>query len=167
MNDDFLSLYDYNRWANVRVLEACRKLTAEQYGAEPVPGWSSARSTLTHIAVVTEGWLRGVTGENVETFLTEAEMPAVDDAARLLERADQIIDGLLPRLTHEWLTAPMTLRGRGRALVLPPWVILRHVVNHSTYHRGQLASKLKRFGIEQPATDFLFWGLEKFPQKAS
>jgi DinB family len=52
----------------------------------------------------------------------------------------------------------MTLRGRGRSIVLPPWAILRHVVNHSSYHRGQVASKLKRFGIEQSATDLLFWG---------
>ena len=45
--------------------------------------------------------------------------------------------------------------------VLPPWAVLRHIVNHSTYHRGQVASKLKRFGIEQPATDFIFWMFEQ------
>jgi uncharacterized damage-inducible protein DinB len=41
--------------------------------------------------------------------------------------------------------------------------VLRHVVNHPTYHRGQVASKLKRLGVEQPATDFLFWALEQMP----
>ena len=46
MNDDFASLYAYNRWADRRILEACRKLTPEQYGAEPVPGWSSVRSSI-------------------------------------------------------------------------------------------------------------------------
>ena len=55
MNDDFVSLFAYNRWADRRVLGACRKLTAEQYIAEPVPGWSSVRSSIVHIAVVTEG----------------------------------------------------------------------------------------------------------------
>ena len=39
--------------------------------------------------------------------------------------------------------------------------MLRHIVNHSTYHRGQVASKLKRFGIEQPNTDFFFWAIEQ------
>ena len=34
--------------------------------------------------------------------------------------------------------------------------ILLHVVLHSAYHRGQAASKLKRFGVEQPATDVVF-----------
>jgi uncharacterized damage-inducible protein DinB len=43
--------------------------------------------------------------------------------------------------------------------------VLRHVVNHSTYHRGQVASKLKRFGVEQPLTDFVFWVMEQAPQQ--
>jgi len=166
MNDDFDSLYAYNRWANVRVLDACRKLTAEQYVAEPVPGWSSVRSTIVHIATVTEGWLRGLAGAAVGDVLTEADLPAVDDAARLLERADRILDDLRPQLTPERLITLQTLSGRGRTAILPPWVVLRHIVNHSTYHRGQVASKLKRFGVEQPATDFVFWAIEQIPQKA-
>jgi uncharacterized damage-inducible protein DinB len=40
-------------------------------------------------------------------------------------------------------------------------MVLRHVVNHSTYHRGQVAAKLKRLGIDQPATDFVFWAREQ------
>ena len=41
-NDDRrlrFALSPINRWADRRVLEACRKLTAEQYVAEPAPGW--------------------------------------------------------------------------------------------------------------------------------
>src|SRR5271166_1194157 len=51
MQDDVVALFAYDRWANNRVLDACRKLTAEQYVAEPVPGWSSVRSTISHIAL--------------------------------------------------------------------------------------------------------------------
>jgi uncharacterized damage-inducible protein DinB len=35
--------------------------------------------------------------------------------------------------------------------------ILFHVVNHSTYHRGQIASDLKQCGIEPVVTDFIFY----------
>jgi hypothetical protein len=52
MQDDAVALFAYDRWANLKVLDACRKLTAEQYVAEPVPGWSSVRSTIYHIAWV-------------------------------------------------------------------------------------------------------------------
>jgi uncharacterized damage-inducible protein DinB len=34
--------------------------------------------------------------------------------------------------------------------------ILYHVVNHSTYHRGQVASLLRQAGIDPPVTDFVF-----------
>jgi len=160
INDDIASLYDFNRWADRKVLQACRSLTAEQYVAEPVPGWSSVSSTILHIAMVTDGWLRGLTGEVVEKFLTEAEVATPDDAERCLDRAYETLNRL-PFRSPEWLSTPMTLRGAGRTIVLPPWTILRHVVNHSSYHRGQVASKLKRCGIEQPATDLLFWAMEQ------
>jgi uncharacterized damage-inducible protein DinB len=165
MTDDFASLFAYNRWANARVLDACRKLTPEQYTAEPVPNWSSIRSTIYHIAIVTDGWLRGLAADPDESLPTEAEIAMVDDAERLLERAYRRFDEMLPSLTPERLAAPVTLKRRGRVATLPPWAVLRHIVNHSTYHRGQVASKLKRFGVEQPATDFVFWVFEQVPQQ--
>lgn len=166
MNDDFVSLFDFNRWADRRVLEACRKLSPEQYVAEPVPGWSSVRSTIVHIAVVTDGWLHGLESESDQDVLTESELPTVDDAERLLDRANRVFDGLVPKLTPEWLATPRTMRRRNRTAILPPWAVLRHIVNHSTYHRGQVAAKLKRLGVEQPATDLAFWAIEKIPQTA-
>jgi uncharacterized damage-inducible protein DinB len=165
MHDDFASLFAFNRWANARLLEACRKLTPEQYAAEPVPGWSSVRSTVCHIAIVTEGWLRGLANDPDDRFPTEADLPTVDDAAALLDRAYRRFDELLPTLTPKRLSTPVTLRRRGRSATLPPWVVLRHIVNHTTYHRGQVASKLKRFGIQQPETDLVYWAFEQVPQE--
>lgn len=166
MTDDFATLFEYNRVANRRILEACRKLTPEQYAAEPVPGWSSVRSTVVHIAVVTEAWLRGLVNDPDEGIATEADLPTIDDAERLLARADRHLDTILPTMTPERLATPVTLRRRGRTATLPPWALFRHVVNHATYHRGQIASKLKRFGIEAPSTDLGMWVLEHIPQQA-
>jgi uncharacterized damage-inducible protein DinB len=166
MNDDFVSLFTFNRWANARMLDACRKLTPEQYAAEPVPGWTSVRATVWHIAVVTEGWLRGLANDPDESLPTEAELAMVDDAQRLLERAYRRFDELLPALTPDWLATPVTYSRRGRTATLPPWVVLRHIVNHTTYHRGQVASKLKRFGIQQAETDLVYWVFEQIPQQA-
>jgi uncharacterized damage-inducible protein DinB len=165
MNDDFETLFAFNRWANDKMLGACRKLTPEQYAAEPVPGWSSVRSTVYHIAVVTEGWLRGLKGDPDESVPTEAEVATADDAERLLERAYKHLDEILATFTPQRLATPVTLRRRGRSATLPPWAVLRHVVNHTTYHRGQVASKLKRLGVQQPETDFLFFALERVPQQ--
>jgi uncharacterized damage-inducible protein DinB len=165
MQDDVVALFAYDRWANAKVLDACRKLTAEQYVAEPVPGWSSVRSTIYHVAMVTEFHLRTLASDPDHGIPTEADLATVDDAARLLERAYRRFEELRPMLTPERLNTLLTVRGLGRTFTLPRWAMLRHTVNHSTYHRGQVASKLKRFGIEQPVTDFFFWVIEQIPQE--
>src|SRR5439155_22155692 len=99
-----------------------------------------------------------------QSFPSEAEVATPDDAARVVERAYRTFDGLLPTLTPQLLATPRTFSRRGRTAVLPPWVVLRHVVNHTTYHRGQVASKLKRFGVQQAETDLVYWALEQVPQ---
>ncbi len=163
-NDDFQALYAYNRWADGKILDACRTLTPEQYVAEPAPGWSSVRATVHHIAIVTNGWLRGLAGDELGEMPTEDQIPTVDEAQRLLTEADAALNRLLSALTPELLATPKTLSRRGRIITVPPWVILRHVANHSTYHRGQIAAKLKRLGVEPPGTDLIFWSLEQWPQ---
>ena len=165
MQDDFVALFAYDRWANRKVLDACRKLTAEQYVAEPVPGWSSVRSTVYHIALVTEVHLRTLAGDPDDSIPTEAELATVDDAARLLERAYRRFEELQTTLTPERLNTVFTLRRHGRTATLQPCAMLRHKVKHSTTHRGQVAAKLKRLGVEQPATDFFFWVIEQIPQE--
>jgi uncharacterized damage-inducible protein DinB len=166
MQDDIVALFAYDRWANRKVLDACRKLTAEQYVAEPVPGWSSVRSTISHIALATEFKLRTLADGPDDRMPTEADLATADDAAQLLERAYRRFEELRATLTPERLNTMLTLRAIGRTFTLPRWAILRHIVNHSTYHRGQVASKLKRFGIDQSITDFFWWMIEQVPQEA-
>ena len=89
MQDDVVALFAYDRWANTKVLDACRKLTAEQYVAEPVPGWSSVRSTIYHIAMATEFNLRTLASDPDGRIPTETDLATVDDVAQLLERAYQ------------------------------------------------------------------------------
>ena len=165
MQDDVVALFAYDRWANDKVLDACRKLTPQQYVAEPAPGWSSVRSTVYHIALVTEIHLRTLVGDPDDSLPTEADLATVDDAARLLDRAHRRFEELGPMLTPQWLNTHLTLRWPGGTATPPRWAMLRHIVNHSTYHRGQVASKLKRFGVEQPMTDFIWWVMEQVPQE--
>jgi uncharacterized damage-inducible protein DinB len=165
MQDDVVALFAYDRWANSKVLDACRKLTAEQYDAEPVPGWSSVRSTIYHIAWVTAFHLRTLAGDPDKSIPTEADLATVEEAALLLGRAYRRFEELRSTLTPERLDSMLTVHPPGLpSMKLPRWAMLRHIVSHSTYHRGQVASKLKRFGIEQPCTDFFFWAIEQIPQ---
>jgi uncharacterized damage-inducible protein DinB len=147
-------------------LDACRNLTAEQYVAEPVPGWSSIRSTVYHIAMATEWNLRTLVGDPDDRVPNEADLATADDAAAFLEHVYRRFDELRPALAPERLNTLLTVRWPGGSATLPQWAMLRHIVNHATYHRGQIASKLKRFGIDPPNTDFFFWAAEQTRQES-
>jgi uncharacterized damage-inducible protein DinB len=79
-----VALLAYDQWANRKVLDACRKLTSEQYVAEPAAGWLSVRWTICHIALATEFNLRTLAGDRDDRIPTEAELVTVDDVAQLL-----------------------------------------------------------------------------------
>jgi uncharacterized damage-inducible protein DinB len=161
MHDDFPALFDYSRWADGLLLDACRALSPEQYAAEPAPGWTPVRDTLAHMALVLDTWTRTLAGENVAAFPDPTALRTADDAAAVLEGAYERVAGLLPGLTPEALAAPREYRGLGRVVTVPPWVLLRHLVNHGTHHRGQVASKLARLGAKPPGTDLVFWAVAR------
>src|SRR5437016_1816449 len=94
MQDDIVALFAYDRWANGKMLDACRRLTAEQFGAEPAAGWSSVHKTISHIALATEHNLRSLAGSTDVPMPTEAELVTVDDVDRLLKSSYHRVDEL-------------------------------------------------------------------------
>lgn len=165
MRDDLLGLYAYNRWADRRLMEKVRLLSAEQYAQEPAPGWPSIRSTLVHLAGATDIWARRLAGEVVTSRPTEAEVASVSDVEQLFAKGHDAFDRLLATVTPEELNSVWSYRNfAGQDCRTPLWAVYRHVANHATYHRGQVASKLGRLGIEPPITDLVFWAMEQTPQ---
>ncbi|WP_435008602.1 DinB family protein [Tundrisphaera lichenicola] len=165
MTDDLATLFAYNRWADARVLEACRSVPADRYAAEVAPGWASLRSTIVHMAGAAQIWAKRFHGETSMKFYEESDLPTLDEAAQLLASAQDRLESLVAGQTPETLEAPFTYRNmRGITASAPLWAALRHVVNHATYHRGQVASKLKQLGVEPPVTDFVFYAIEQTPQ---
>jgi len=166
MQDDFRALFAYNRWADERVLTACRALPADAYTRELPGGMTSLRATLVHIAVATHSWSLRIRGQAVVPT-AETELPTVEDAARLLVEAHEDFARLLPTLIPKRLAAIFTYRNlRNEERRLPFWAVLRHVVNHASYHRGQVAVKLRRLGAEPPATDLVLWAIEQTARSA-
>lgn len=165
IQDDIPSLFAYTRWADGRIVDAVRLLTPEQFQREPVPGWTSVRSTLFHAGIVMTVWARGLAGAPYDPIPAEADFPGLDDVERLLGQGHDAFDRLIAGLTPERLASIWEgLDPRGTRRRLPLWAAYRHIANHATYHRGQIASKLKRLGVDPPLTDLVFWALECTPQ---
>jgi uncharacterized damage-inducible protein DinB len=162
MSDDFPSLFRYFRWADERLIAECRKLPQDRCVAAPAPGWSSLRSTLVHLGDAADIWWRRlVKNETPTSFRAETEYATVDDVAKWLTELHDRFDGYVAYLTPAQLGETFHYTSmRGQAFAVPRWTVLRHLVNHGTYHRGQAASKIRLLGGEPPATDFILWALE-------
>jgi len=159
--DDLVSLYAYNSWANARVLETLRGLSAADYVKEQGGGWPSLRATFVHLAGATDAWAERFTGRDATRLATIEELPGLEDAARVLLAAEEKHRRLQPSFTPERLAGPFTWRNlKGEAKTAPFWVIVKHVVNHQTYHRGQIAAMVRRLGHTPKSTDMVVWGIE-------
>ena len=55
--DDVQLLYEYDRWANDRVIKAVSELTVEQFTRDLNGSFRSVRDTLVHIISGERGWL--------------------------------------------------------------------------------------------------------------
>lgn len=163
MNDDLASLHDYAKWADARVARALSELTHDDYVREMGGGWPSLRATWVHLAGATWAWSERFAGRDATSLPKEDVLPAFPDAEKLLFEAHAALDLLLPTFSPERLAAPFTWRNlQGIEKTATFWTVVRHVVNHGTYHRGQIASMLRRLGAKPLSTDMVFWGIERF-----
>jgi uncharacterized damage-inducible protein DinB len=56
-----------------------------------------------------------------------------------------------------WLERVVTCTGtRGNTWTYPLWKFMMHLLNHQSYHRGQVTHMLRQLGIKPPAVDYLF-----------
>jgi uncharacterized damage-inducible protein DinB len=162
MRDELAALFEYNRWADDRIVASIRLLTPEQYTRQPAADCRSVHGTLIHMADATLIWVRRLQGETVSGRIDEASVPTLEEAVRFLDRSHQAVADLQPTLTPEALAGELSYADlQGQLKALPVWSVLRHIVNHSSYHHGQIAARLIDAGIEPPLLDLALWAMQR------
>lgn len=156
------TLYQYSEWANERLLEAIKALTPEQIARDFGGSHRSIRDTLAHIAVAEYLWLERWKGES-PTELPDWHSTA--DIERLAEELRKIArerNARLDRVSADDLQQQFRAKNLKRDMTfeLPLGMMLLHVANHSTYHRGQLSSLIRQAGGKPPATDITVFAAE-------
>jgi uncharacterized damage-inducible protein DinB len=156
----FAGQFDYHRWATQRVLKTCEPLGREEMTRHLYTSYGSLFGTLVHMYRVDGVWLRRLRGH--------ATAPAPDappDFRELRAAWAPVLDGLYSfaaDLTDDRIDADLPFRSTvvGDA-VLRVWQVLLHVVNHGSYHRGQIITMLRQLGHEAVSTDMSFYYMEK------
>jgi uncharacterized damage-inducible protein DinB len=156
------TLLTYHRWAEDRFVVACRPLSPDEYATPLDGGWSSIRSIMVHLAGAADIWGRRLRGESPTHRPTEEEFPTLAAVAELFDTTYLRLQEELARRDEVQLAAPWTYHALdGSSRTIPVWTVFHHIVNHGSYHRGQLANRLARRGVTVPATDFVIWAAEE------
>jgi uncharacterized damage-inducible protein DinB len=157
MEDTLAAIIDYSQWADDRLLLAVSLLTDDQYCRPLNDGLGSVQAVVAHLAGAANAWRMRFAGHHVTVLFTEEQLPTLDDAKRELAAAYEVIRREAARSAEELAERFAYRNTRGVDVQPPRWAIVRHFANHATYHRGQLASMLRRLNRVPPATDFLVW----------
>jgi uncharacterized damage-inducible protein DinB len=151
-------LFDYNYWANGRILRAAEGLTNEQYAAV-VLGLShgSIRATLVHTLTAEQLWRqRCLEGVSPTTLLKEADCPTLEALRQLWAEEEAAMRAGLARLTDGTLDGRIAYRTTGGTPMEETlWHLLVHLVNHGTQHRAEAAVALTAFGHSPGDVDLI------------
>jgi uncharacterized damage-inducible protein DinB len=149
-------LYRYNRWANGRAFEAVSRLTQEEFAKDLSSSHRSVRDTLTHIIWAEWIWLQRWKGTSPQVIFQATEFPHVDRLKARWFQVETEQRAFVGAVTAERLRAVVSYVNLQRqAWQYPLWRQMYHVVNHSTYHRGQLTTMLRQLETPPVPTDFL------------
>ena len=173
--DDIQLLYEYDRWANNRVLQAASTLSVEEFTRNLGGSFPSVRDTLVHIVAGEWGWLTIWKEPSLSSaFVTDLwtrfgglfDPNAFPDVAavqsRWLEIEREQVD-FVNRVTNESLGRMLPIRTTQLSLAH----LMQHLSNHSTYHRGQVSLMMRQLAAGPVATDFALFLLEGRSEAAS
>jgi uncharacterized damage-inducible protein DinB len=152
--ETLLALWDYDTWANERIFAAAAALSPEELRQPLASGHDTLIGTLWHIVGASETWrVRAETGHDP----VEASDFGVPDLAALATRARAeaaAMRSFLEALPEALLAEPMRYTTEGVVRERPRWLVLVHLVNHGTHHRGELAAALTALGHSPGELDF-------------
>ncbi|MBS1811627.1 MAG: DinB family protein [Acidobacteria bacterium] len=151
-------LYDYTHWANHLVIDAVEAISVEEQLRDRGVSHQSLHGTLLHMLFAEWVWLERWRGNSPSAPLRAADFPDLASIRSYWQQVETERDEFLASLTEETLHAGWTYKDiAGNEYTNPLVLLMQHVVNHATLHRGQVVAMIRQLGVKPPATDFLFF----------
>jgi len=145
----FQMLGHYNTIVNDRLYTVCAELPDEDYRREGPASFRSIHRTLNHILLGDQVWMQRFTSSEVTSTPALAtilydELPALREAR---QREDARIEHFLAGLTEGYLRGHVEyVNNAGKQYADPVTLVLQHMFNHQSHHRGQIHVMLSQFG---------------------
>ena len=156
---DLVELLEFHHWATNLTVGAVRDLTPEQFTQDLGSSFPSVRDTLVHVFTADRAWVGRLEGKappraNAQDFA---------GLSALLEVWEPVL--------QRWPVVVKSLGDPGRLIEYKSFAgdpfsstlgqIVRHVVNHGTYHRGQVATMLRQLGAQAVSSDLISFYRER------
>ncbi len=156
MKNLLTDLTAYNQWANERMASALQKLTPAQLNLEQKSSFNTIRKTAEHIADCEYNWLKRINGDST----WEYKAKNFEDINKMTEfwlQQSKAFVNLAEQSDDKKLEGVITYKNiKGDSFSNELYKIITHLMNHSTYHRGQLVTMMRGAGVtEIPATDLI------------
>lgn len=160
-------LYEYHVWANDRLFDHLEQLPREAFHAEVTSVFPSVSQTLGHMYLFEQLYMsvlaevpNEVIFPKIPGWTEEAQGKTVDEMRQLFAGVAEQFRDLLRRTPDPDKAMTIEHPKYGR-LDTHFSDILRHVVNHGTYHRGNVTAMLRQQGYAGVPTDYMFYLMER------
>ena len=152
----------YMLWADRHVMQAVRGVREEDLTRNAGVSFGSMLGTLAHILGSQRMWLSRFQGISLDRVPSIQDFPDRMSWITGWEETAAQVEAFLAGLTDEQLAAPVTwTTTTGETYTRFLWQPVLHLVNHATYHRGQVVSLLRQMGYGAPTTDLIYYFHER------
>ena len=150
---------DYNLWVNQQFVNWLSPKSDELLHKELPSSYSSIIKTLNHIWATEEYWY-AIIAETPEFDARENVELVTDEVLKgLVNRSAQLAQ-LITSLSEEELSEKVKIESPWFQCDLPKYDYLMQVINHGTYHRGQIVTIGRNIGITDASnTDYNFYNV--------
>ena len=140
-------LFNYMKWADETMMEASQTVSDHEYYLPRGFSHGSIHGLLVHEMAAQGVWLRRWHGDGEAAIEDEGHYPRRDNLIRRWAEVHSELFAFLDRQTDESLLISVVARNTyGEQFSLPLGDTMIHVVDHATYHRGQINSMIRMAG---------------------
>ncbi|WP_028553076.1 DinB family protein [Paenibacillus sp. UNC451MF] len=162
MKHNAIELYGYHVWANDKIFNHLKTLPRDTYDAVIQSVFPSLSKALIHIYRVDVMWLGAISGDSYEHMVTEIQRVlketkgiGLEDLQQLYHQAAEQFQAFFANNDMDVVKAyPHPQYGTLNASNAD---IVQHLVNHGTYHRGNITAMLRQQGHPGIPTDYAFY----------
>jgi uncharacterized damage-inducible protein DinB len=144
---DLRTMLDYHYWARDRLLDALETVPPDQLTRDLGSSFKSIHETLAHTYAAEWAWYSRWQGQSPTALLPADQFPDVAAVRRAWSQHEAEMRAFLDAVGEDGVSRVFEYKLlSGQPGASPLWQMLQHVVNHASYHRGQVTTMLRQLG---------------------